>query len=297
MKDFVKIFSAVSVLVGVFLYGRKYGEDNFKQTEEYQALVKAKEEQGFTKNDLENAKIKFQNIIDGAETKKADELLGQILQIFLADLGLKIQNQKTFAKECVPTQEQQKTPLLSQKPAPAKEEIEVKKDKRADYRKLKSREWILQNSRDDLEIKKNLKNVEIKDMTSFLETTSSAKISKFENIFGSYRGRLFSVDDKEFSTLILEIKPYRDGAKEKVHIRIAEIRQGKTSERNSDTDEIGFISNSSNSFLLNYGESNKFYQIYKISETNQLAGYFYEQLVNGTTKTIGSFVLNRVDQF
>ena len=297
MKDFVKIFSAVSVLVGVFLYGRKYGEDNFKQTEEYQALVKAKEEQGFTKNDLENAKIKFQNIIDGAETKKADELLGQILQIFLADLGLKIQNQKTFAKECVPTQEQQKTPLLSQKPAPAKEEIEVKKDKRADYRKLKSREWILQNSRDDLEIKKNLKNVEIKDMTSFLETTSSAKISKFENIFGSYRGRLFSVDDKEFSTLILEIKPYRDRAKEKVHIRIAEIRQGKTSERNSDTDEIGFISNSSNSFLLNYGESNKFYQIYKISETNQLAGYFYEQLVNGTTKTIGSFVLNRVDQF
>ena len=56
-----------------------------------------------------------------------------------------------------------------------------------------------------------------------------------------------------------------------------------------------FKADEENMIIIENGS--RYFQIYKINETQQLAGYFYERLINGTTKKIGTFILNRVDQF
>ncbi len=298
MKDFSKIFLGLCALVGVFVFGQKKGEESFKQSEEYQILMRQKEEQAFTKSDLENAKTKFQNILDGAETKKSEELLAQILQVFLADLGLRIQNQKSFTKE--------NTVVVPAAPPPAKEPLHQAqqtahassppKEKVFDYKRLKSYEWILQNATNESDLKRNLKNVEIKDIDSFLKNSVEAKPQQIESFFGSYRGRIIDIDRKEYGTLVLEINPVADAAPAKLKGSIKIFKNGReTSARNFTTTQLGYLVEGSSCLILENGGT--YFQVYKISETQQITGFYYERLVNGTTKTIGSFLLNRVDQF
>lgn len=297
MKDFFKIFFLLCLLVATFLFGRNYGEENFKQTNEYQNLIRNREDSNFTKNDFENAKTKFQNILDGAETKKSEELLAQILQVFLADLGLRIQNQKAFVKTA---------DLAAARPGNIKTEPvvveqasfepEPKKEKTFDYKKIKSYEWILQNSRDNEELQSNLKNVEIRNIDLYLKSAIEAKPPEMDTLFGSYRGRIKDVLNKEYGTLSFTMNPVQESNPMKLKGSIKIFKNEKeTSARNFTTTQIGYQVIGSLGFIIDNG--NTYYQVYKIKETQQLAGFFYERLVNGTTKTIGSFLLNRVDQF
>ncbi len=301
MKDFVKIFLALCFLVITFLFGRRYGEDNFKQTEEFQSLLKTRDEQNYTKNDFENAKTKFQNVIDGAETKKSDELLGQILQIFLADLGLRIQDQKTFIKS---------TPIVSgetikTKISPDRQTKEAsvepharaeRKERLVDYKRLKSYEWILQNSANNQDLRKNLANVEIKNMDQFLRGAVEAKPQELENIFGSYRGRIMDINNKEYGTLAMEINPVPDSQPMKLKGSLKIFKNGKeTTSKGFMTTQLGYRVEGTAGIIIDNG--NTYFQIYKTTESQQIAGIYYERLVNGTTNIIGSFVLNRVDQF
>ncbi len=290
MKDFIKIFLVLCATVAAFLFGRSYGEENFRQTDEFRSYIKAKEEQSFTKNDLENAKTKFQNILDSAENKKTGEIMNQVLQVLVSDLGLKINNPQNFVKSEEPAQ----TPAVAamEKPRPPK------KEKVFDYKKIKSYEWILKNSRDNDELKANLKNVEIKDIDSFLKNATEPQAQQLEPIYGSYRGRIMDVTQQEYATLSFDMGAASSSedlpAKVKGSIKI--FRNSKeTSVRNFASEQLGFHVEGSSSFIIDNG--NTYYQVYKIPNSQKIAGYYYERLVNGTTKTIGSFVLNRVDQF
>ena len=98
MNDFVKIFIVLCTCVGAFMYGRNYGETTYKDSAEYKSLMQAYEEAKFAKSELENIKAKFQNIADGSTNRKQEEILAQILQIFLVDLGLRVSNPDAFAK-------------------------------------------------------------------------------------------------------------------------------------------------------------------------------------------------------
>ena len=266
-------------MVAAFLYGRNYGEENFRQSDEYRGFIKAKDEQSFTKNDLENAKTKFQNILDSADLKKAEELLSQVLQVLTNDFGLKIKDQNSFIKQAaaIPTNE-----------IVVKKEPIAKKEKIFDYKKIKSYEWILKNSRDNAELKANLKNVEIKDIDSFLKKATNSESEQRETLFGSYRGRIMDVTQNEYATLAFNINPLKSS------IKIFR-NEKEASAKDFETDALGLQVEGSSSVIIDNGTT--YYQLYKISDTQQIAGYYYERLVNGTTKTIGSFVLNRVDQF
>ena len=61
--------------------------------------------------------------------------------------------------------------------------------------------------------------------------------------------------------------------------------------------QLGYKIEGSEGFLINFNNGKKYWHVYKLKDTQQLAGFMYEQMVNGTGKTIGSFVLNRTDQF
>lgn len=288
------------------MYGRNYGEKTYRESEEYRELVKTKEQLTFAKGELENVKIKFQNVINNSGNRKQEEMLAEILQIFLADLGLKAaENNQIVA---LPAKES--TPLTTATEAllPKKAEIKaidstlpqepVQASKKFDIKKLKSYEWILANSTGTDELRKNLKNVEIKDLNEFLAAATSPAIPQFEAIYGTYRGQILGVDNKAYGSMLIEINAVQEETKitAKGSIQIFRGDKGTMSNNFSGT-SLGFIVNGSSCFVINPGNDNKFYQLYKIKETQQLAGYFYERLAHGTTKTIGSFVLNRTDQF
>ncbi|MFZ3230085.1 MAG: hypothetical protein WA160_07765 [Pseudobdellovibrio sp.] len=299
MKDFIKIFIVLCVCVGAFMYGRNYGETTFRETADYKNLIKSQEELSFTKSELENIKTKFQNIADGSENRKQEELLGQILQVFLVDLGLQVSKPEAFTKANLKIEAVNPLPAKKIEAIVAEnhnEEAHVKPGKTFDYRRLKSYEWILQNSRDGNELKKNLNNVEIKDLNSFLSGAKAATVKQLEPIYGTYRGRITDINNAEYGSLAIVINPITKGDGQILKGSIKIFKNQQESMSNSfETEQLGFVGEGSSGFVIN--SRDRFFQIYKITETQQLTGYFYERMINGTTKKIGTFVLNRTDQF
>lgn len=288
MKDFLKIFFILCGFVVAFLYGRNYGEQTFRQSEEYLQFTKAKDEQSFLKSDIENAKAKLQNIIDGSDNKKSDEILAQIFHVFSTDLGLKIQNKKLSKEDATIAA----TPLESPKEAKPSQ----KPQKPFDYKKLKSYEWILMNVQESNDVAGSLKNLEIKNMDSYMSTAIGTRSQDEALLFGSYRGRIIDVTNKEYGTFLFELTPWDADGKEQFKGSIKLFRNGKQeSTNNFSGTNLGYRFENSSGIVINFGSN--YYQLYKIPQTQQIAGFYYERLVNGTTKTIGSFVLNRVDQF
>ena len=98
MKDFFKIFLSLCVLVTAFVVGKGYGEKTFLESDEYKKIAQTRDELDFTKNEIENAKAKLQNIVDAADKEKTDELFGKLFDVFLTDLGLRIQNKELILK-------------------------------------------------------------------------------------------------------------------------------------------------------------------------------------------------------
>lgn len=304
MKDFLKIFIILCFVVGAFIFGRSYGEKSFRESAEYQDIVKKKEDLGFAKNDFENVKAKVQNIVDSAENKKSEELLGQILQVFLADLGIQIQNQKNFIKGCeapVAQVAHAASPKHSEPTtkAPVQSEaavVETKRRPELNLKKLKSSEWILTNSTNPDEARRNLKNVEIKDMDSFLKQTTAVGAKEMADIYGKYRGRIMDVGEQEYGTLAIDVNPEKDETSNRLVGSFKIFKGGREQVSNRfRTDQLGVAIQGSSGFIIE--ERNTYFQLYKIKETQQLAGFYYERLPQGTTKTIGSFLLNRTDQF
>lgn len=301
MKDFFKIFFILCGFVGAFLYGRNYGEQSFKQSEEYLQFTKAKDEQGFIKSEFENAKAKLQNILDASENKKSDELLNQLIQVLLVDLGIKIQNQKLLKDSTVLVSEvavKNKTAQAAPKTEKAQtpEDSEHKALKDFDHKKLKSYEWILLNAQGREDVTGNLKNLEIKNMDSYMSAATGTRPQDEAQLIGSYRGRIMDVTNKEYGTFSFDVALIAEEGKDQFKGSIKLFRNGKQeSVNNFSGANLGYRFENSSGIVLNFGSN--YYQLYKIPQTQQIAGFYYERLVNGTTKTIGSFVLNRVDQF
>jgi hypothetical protein len=299
LNDFIKIFLVLCACVAAFALGRNYGETTYKDSPEFKEMVRNQEESNFKKAELENIKAKFQNIADNAENTKQEQMMAQILQIMIADLGLRVSNTDAFVKPSsgMPATQSAKAPTKEVVAPPEKKPAVAKPEKKFDYRKQKSYEWILQNSRDTNELKKNLSNVEIKDIDTYLKDSKVAGAVQLEPLYGSYRGRIMDITNKEYGSLAIEIFPEIGSAKPRVKGSIKIFRNGNQEMSNNfSADQLGLVGPGSTGFVLDY--ANRFFQVYKISETQQLAGFYYERLVSsGATKKIGTFILNRTDQF
>ncbi len=284
MKDFFKIFAGLSIVIIVFMFGRNYGEDKLRSSEEFQALIKKETLSDFNNNNLSNIRIKFQNIIDSEETKKAADVRAQILQILMDDLGLAIKNPQKFLN---PSPEKASIIVVSSTGA---------KTAAAAPKNFSSYEQLLTNSANTAEVRKNLKNLEIKDLDQFLTAAKPAEAKQLELLFGSFRGRVFDVNRNEYATLVIEVLPTQKNEKKTIDGRIKMFKGGhEVMGSNFSAERPGYTIQNSLGLIID--QENRYFQVYKINETRQLAGFFYERLPGGTTKTIGNFVVNRVDQF
>lgn len=294
----------------MFIFGKSYGLKSFKESEEYKKIIAQNEETNFVRSDLENLKTKVQNILDQAETKKTDELLAQILQVFLADLGMQIANKDNLiriAAECKPQAVSATitpstasiTPLPAQAVTPAQTpapKIE-KKWASMDVNKYKSQEWILQNANSNNQIFKQLERIRIKNISKFLGENQDAELEDIEKFIGYYKGDIKNELMQRHGSLSMRFKKSEIQGSPSTEIEILMVdSNGKGDTKNfKATGGIGYKHPDLNSLVLNWGKST-FLQIYKQTNGEKISGNYYENLPNGTTKTVGSFVLNRVDK-
>lgn len=300
MKDFIRIFLGISALVAAFMFGSNYGEKTYNESSEHKNLVRATEELNIARADLENVKIKLQNITDRAETKKTDELLAQILHVFLTDLGLTIQNRDAILKQA---QQAQAAPApitaggSKTGVPPDNEEFEQPKPiaSKLNINKLKSFEWMVQNSGGGESTIRDLKKVEIKNLNAYLKQADYQDASDCEQLLGVYKGSVKNINLKSFGSLEFELKVGQTKLREELYGKTAwYFKENTISER---------IDNNCGKKVKGLGgrifnlAADKYIQIYKLNNSEKTAGNFYEVLPNGTSKVLGSFVLNRVDRF
>ena len=309
MKDFLKILFVLVIVVIAFVSGRNYGDSSILESKDYKETKSNLADSARSDEELRLMKEKFQTLLDSADLKKADEVYGKMMTLFLVDLGLRISEQqqkdldagKAQLAICSPSATQT-TAKVKEKPveAPAevKDQPEEVVEKTPRFSKLnsgrfKSTEWTLVNSTSAAEILRNLEKVKLTDIDAFLKGAPQTSGQDLQKYFGTFRGKVSAVDGSDYGSLVIEIGPA-----EKVNNVTGEVkffRQGKVQSNSAfTTDAWGYKPEGYQGNMVSMGD--RYLQIYKIENSDKMAGNFYERLPNGTTKLIGSFVLNRTDR-
>lgn len=301
MKDFIKIFFILIIIVSAFITGRNYGEKTVVETTDYKTMSSAEQRISQTESELNNIKEKFQNLIDQNNLSKKEDMYSKMMTFLLVDLGLRLTEEKqkeydsAIKNAVVETkrevaEEKQET----QKPTAPKE----KKWSKHSASKFKSYEWMLQNTQTDLEARKILKDLEIKDLDSLLKDATNTDEQKGEKLFGTYRGKIFGVDHKEYGSLVISLKEKLsevESDKKGLEGDVKIYRKGQSIGSSEFTqNNLGLTPLGTEGIIIEAG--GRYYQFYKIENSQKLGGYFYERLTNGTTKTIGSFLLTQTGQ-
>ncbi len=306
MKDFLKIFFVLCGLVAAFIFGRNYGEKTITESKEYIKMRSDSAETEKSASELAALKTKFQDLLDSSDLKKADEVLSKIMTVFLADLSLHLSEDKekdlSIGKaQCVtkPVAAEKIIEKCIEQPKDKQSAIAEKLNIKLNQQiaKYKSNEWLLINSRDDSEIRKNLRKIELKDIDTYLKGAPETSFKDTEKYIGTYKGRILDINNKEFALLSVTLKPIKNKNNEDtVKGLIAMFKDGaQTSTSEFSGGGFGYAPVGSSGVMHSMG--NRRLQFYSIQDSQRLAGYMYERLPNGTTKTIGTFILNRVDQF
>jgi hypothetical protein len=296
MADFFKIFFVLCGLVTAFVFGRNYGETTVTSSKEYikqsadAARTQASEQR------LVLIKNKFQELIDSTDLKNNDAVLSKIKTVLRTDLDIHISEaqEKELARGKEPAQAERSAHQSS-----ATRDVSAAQIKKAAIKigKYRSQERLLENSQNDFEIKKNLKKLELKSLDFYLKNALNKDLKSSEKYMGAYRGRVFDINEKEYGTLIIEAKPTKNEKDEgAIKGRIVFLKNNREESKSTFVaDHFGKSPEGFSGIIVPMG--GRQLQVYSIENSKRLAGYFYERLPNGTTKTIGNFILNRVDQF
>lgn len=103
------------------------------------------------------------------------------------------------------------------------------------------------------------------------------------------------MNQKEYGILTVDLAPSKSAKNEDVLKAKIEFFRNNNSESTSNftTNHFGYSPEGFSGTVVTLG--GRRLQIYAIENARKLAGYFYERLPNGTTKTIGTFILNRTE--
>lgn len=289
------------------MIGRNFGEKAFLESDEYKKIIASRDELDYARSDLENIKTKLQNVVDRGSNQKTDELLGQILQVFLADLGLQIQNKELLLQKAKQASAVVVAPApvagVSKPAVETKLEVAEEKPKKVqDWKKIsdlryQQLEANLIEAKSDKDILNILKNLKINHLEKFLNLSEEAQASFYESFNGTYVGAIFDINSKHYGSLSYKSNVTKTAEGERVagEINFSSVDHGKSS-RTFDEKAFGRVVYGFRSVVVNHSDS-KYFQFYRLKNVNKIAGNYYEKLPNGTTNLIGLFTLNRVDQF
>ena len=94
MKDFIKIFFILIIIVSAFITGRNYGEKTVVETADYKTMSSAGQRISQTESELNNIKEKFQNLLDQNDLSKKEDMYSKMMTFLLVDLGLRLTEEK-----------------------------------------------------------------------------------------------------------------------------------------------------------------------------------------------------------
>lgn len=311
MKDFIKIFLGLVVLIGAFTVGKNYGVKTIVETPEYRQQVTARQQLVEKDEQLQKIKMSFQNLLDSSDLKQAHELIGKMVLVLLTDLSLKIskdqEDQIALGKNycmagSVATQSIPSTSLavantasvvLEKLAAPTK----TVKNAWAHFRppQFKSYEWLGMNSSTERNSLRQLARTEIKNMNEFISQGAMVSADRYLDFVGEYKGAILDINNHVYATLTTKINVL-DGRKPKVSVDTILIRDGAESRNTTKGTDFGWQHPEVYAIVLEQSKD-RYLQIYKLGPTRKLAGNYYEVLPNGTTKMIGQFALTRIDKF
>lgn len=289
-------------MVGAFFTGRNFGEST-KPVPDTEKTESAQDSVCQSSEEYKNLKDRFQNLLDSADLKKADEVLGQVMSILLADLSLHLSDEKMKDLQegkliCARNQ----ADVDKQKREASKAEVKdtliepivkmaTATEKVPNEKKFKSNEWVLINAEDDSQVRSALEKLQVKSLTPLLETARPSTMDQTKLIAGSYQGTIYAVNKQAFGTLKMEIF-VREESTSPIHGNIRVFREGKEISNSSfDRSSLGYTPDGFSSQLIDFGGGSSYLQIYKLVNQPKIAGIMYERLPNGTTKKIGSFIL------
>jgi hypothetical protein len=304
VKEFLKIFLVLCAIVSAFFFGRNYGEVTKTESSEFKTMKSDNFNNQNAQTELNNLKDKFQKLLDSSDLKKADEILGQVMTIFLADLSLQLseQKQKEFDEGKKLCSSNAIINQVAQKAEPAVEnkalaEAEEKPAAKAATRlsaRFKMGEFEMSEARDVRDIRKALSKLEVKKIDTLLDGAPVSTFQQSKAFFGTYRGSIIDVTGNAYGSIIFNIQNVPSES-QPIKGSIQLYKNGEImSNSNFTTDSIGSSPINSSATVLNVGPKH-FLQVYKIEYSQKIAGIYYEQLPNRTTKTIGTFILSRTD--
>lgn len=310
MKDFLKIFFILCLIVASFFWGRNFGENSSQMAKEAKLAESEIAKNQQAQEEIHILKEKIQNLLDSSDLKKVDDLLGKIMTLFLVDLGLRVSNDRLAEFEQTKTNIKLNCNQLSEKPMPPTPSTPLKHNSEPELdhndvavktktlpfnvKQFKSNEWILQNAEDNNQIWSSLKKLELKSLNPVLDGATDSKIEDVKNYKGEYRGNIIDQLGNNYATLVIKIHT-RESVDKPIYGQISITRNGKNESTSTfQGADFAYKNSEINSLFVQMGSS-RFLQLYKLESQNKIAGYLYERMVNTTTNTIGRFVLVNTD--
>lgn len=305
-----KLLFVILVLCGVALVSYKLGQRsvavsyNAGQIEERvkNDLV------ALTRQDFEE----YQNLKSLEERyKKADEILGKIVTVFLADLGLKLNFKPTSLQFLESSSGTSRNDDLSSTQALVKTSETPSAIKAGAQDPVKSSsvplsiEWAkkedhLLEIRDEKEAFDELRKMPIPDLYSTLRKSRDATAAEALMIEGRFQGEITFFNHKEYKTDWLIEWEVRlksvDKANGSSEIMLTRKSDGVTFShaRGSGTFKEFLRVDGSKALIVNVQGDDGYIQVYPLNNTEQWVGNYYEKKKSGTYEFVGQVRLNKV---
>ena len=314
--------TTIVVALGLFAMGYFWGLQQGKPKQQRPAPVAY--EPGEADQKLESLKSKFVKLSEEdyaeylqikdqrARYQKADEILGKIILLFLADLGVRVsQDQMKFAKEGsapLGAVEPNSRPLKNRqdgrrrkKAATASEGSVAKPQPNLPSKgldKILASEKKLENVYSDEEVEEILKQVTLDNFFDHLRSSANMSVSQVERLSGMFAGKVHFDDSSKTSwdaKIIFSGRLEQGGLKGSAKVELS--KDGKTFSNSRSKGNLGknfkSLPGGSQGIIVEANGGDGYFQLYAPPRLNSLVGLYYHRQRIGEFKRTAVVTLFR----
>lgn len=287
---------AMFVVVGLVSY--KFGQRSVPAANQVEEKLKSDLVE-LTQKDFEE----YQNLKSLEDRyKKADEILGKIVSVFLADIGVRLSfkptNPALLDVSC-------NTPLVAASPTPSPAPVMSQVTPTPTPNATpKAKKKNIRLSEGNKAFQEELRSLALTDLFAAVKESSSLKMANAANLMGHFQGEIRFFDRKKHkSDWILEWSLAKGGFQETVGISYIKISNKSDGNLISKTDSASgqellknyFSMGNDGAIFVNIYSDRGYVQIYPQGSRRQWAGNYYERESLGVYSFAGQVQLSRLE--
>ena len=232
---------------------------------------------------------------------KANDILGKILVIFLAELGLKVSGEaRDYAEDLMsnPDKHAYKEKETSGNKSPQTEKNIVAEVAKQNHQTFLRKETKVHEVKSKEEAQDFLDAVHFENLFDELRAAQGLKKRQYVHIRGSFIGfvNLSEPKGEQWEVELFLDGQLVDGVIRKGTSRIKLLKDGQVfsdSNGNGDIDGVKSLAGKKKGILLKLGGNNGYFQLYYAPALNQLIGNYYKEISVGSFKRKGTVFLER----